>query len=126
MFAPAKPLVVEGMLSKCTTTSRLPSPKPILYLKYVVRTHHVNFEKNQTNDMTTIIKSAVFRLIPLLGRLLFYTTHLDFLLSSFFSIKSIFNVEFVQEKGLKLLDFWYSPPPSRRRRTEHRENLFSF
>ena len=33
----------------------------ILQLGYVVRTYHINFEQNQSNDMTTIIKSAIFR-----------------------------------------------------------------
>ena len=76
-----------------------PPPKPILHLGYVVRTHHINFEKNQSKDMTTIIKSAIFRLNPPLGRCsggFWYTTDSYFISLSLFIMKSYFNVEFVK------------------------------
>ena len=38
--------------------------KNILQLAYVVRTQPINFDHNQTNDMTTNIKSAIVRLDP--------------------------------------------------------------
>ena len=76
-----------------------PSPKPILHLGFVVRTHHINFEKNQSKDMTTIIKSAIFRLNPPLGRCsggFWYTTDSYLISLSLFIMKSYFNVEFVK------------------------------
>ena len=76
-----------------------PSPKPILHLGFVVRTHHINFEQNQTNDMITIIKSAIFRLNPPLGRCsggFWYTTDSYLILLYFSIIKSVFNVESVK------------------------------
>ena len=75
-----------------------PPPKPILHLGYVVRTHHINFEKNQSKDMTTMIKSVIFRLNPPLGRCsggFCYTTDSYLTLLSLFIIKSFFNVESV-------------------------------
>ena len=38
--------------------------KLILQLGYVVRTQPIDFDHNQTNDMTTNIKSAIVRLDP--------------------------------------------------------------
>ena len=75
-----------------------PPPKPILHLGYVVRTYHINFEQNQSDDMTTMIKSAIFRLNPPLGRCsggFCYTTDSYLTLLSLFIIKSFFNVESV-------------------------------
>ena len=63
-----------------------PPPKPILHLGYVVRTHHVNFQQNQSNDMTTIIKYAIFRPNPPPGRCsgsFCYTTDSYLILLSF-------------------------------------------
>ena len=76
-----------------------PPPKPILHLGYVVRTHHINFEKNQSKDMNTIIKSAIFRLNPPLGRCsggFWYTTDSYLILLYFSIIKSVFNIESVK------------------------------
>ena len=104
-----------------------PPPKPILHLDYTARTHHSNYQQNQSKGMTTNIKSVIFRLNSPLGRRsggFFYTTDSYFILSSFFSIKTFFNVEFVQESGLKLQIFRFSPPPRRRRRTDRHQNLF--
>ena len=66
---------------------------------YVVRTYHINFEQNQFNDITTNIKSAIFRLNPPLGRCSggFCCTTDSYLISlSLFIMKSYFNVEFVK------------------------------
>ena len=76
-----------------------PPPKPILHLGYVVRTYHINFEQNQSDDMTTMIKYAIFRLNPPLGRCsgdLCCTTDSYLILLYFFIINSVFNVESVK------------------------------
>ena len=76
----------------------IPPPKPILHLGYVVRTYHINFEQNQSDDMTTMIKYAIFRLNPPLGRCsggFCYTTDSYLTLLSLFIIKSLINVESV-------------------------------
>ena len=62
------------------------------------RTQYINFEKNKSKDMTTMIKSAIFRLNPPLGRCsggFCYTTDSYLTLLSLFIIKSFFNVESV-------------------------------
>ena len=88
IFAAARPAAADR-----------PPPKPILHLGYVVWTYHINFEQNQSDDMTTMIKSAIFRLNPPLGRCsggFWYTTDSYLISLSLFIMKSYFNVEFVK------------------------------
>ena len=69
-------------------------------------------EHNQTNDMSTNIKSAIFLLnLPLRRRSgSFFITPMIFTNFSLLYVlltKTFFNVEFVQEKGLKLFFFYF-------------------
>ena len=69
-------------------------------------------EHNQTNDMSTNIKSAIFLLnLPLRRRSgSFFITPMIFTNFSLLYVlltKTFFNVEFVQEKGLKLFFYFH-------------------
>ena len=76
-------------------------------------------EKTPTKGL---LPNAAKTCSPWSAPVFFSSIHI-FFLYVFINI-SFFKVVFVQEKGLKLLIFWFSPPPGHRRRTDRRQNLF--